>query len=90
MGADIKDMDKDGWTALHCAAYSGHGPVVKLLLEMGADIKDMDKDGLTAILLAKDEGHEKVVQLLEEYMADGTAVVETDENVGGGGVSQEE
>ena len=35
-GADLTTPDKEGWTALHCAASAGFLDVVKLLVESGA------------------------------------------------------
>ena len=35
-GADLTTPDKEGWTAIHCAASAGYLDVVKLLVESGA------------------------------------------------------
>ena len=35
-GADLTTPDKEGWTALHCAANAGYLDVAKLLVESGA------------------------------------------------------
>ncbi len=34
----MSETDHDGWTALHHAAFRGHGPVVSLLLRRGGDV----------------------------------------------------
>ena len=36
-GADPNKTDKDGMTALHCAAFNGNKDVVQLLLDRGAE-----------------------------------------------------
>ena len=35
-GADLTTPDKEGWTALHCAANAGYLDVAKLLVESGS------------------------------------------------------
>ena len=38
-------QDKDGWTAMHAAAYAGHGRCVQLLRRAGADMMVADANG---------------------------------------------
>jgi ankyrin repeat protein len=38
--ADINSMDKNGWTALHIAAYYGNVDVALLLLQCGIEVRD--------------------------------------------------
>ncbi len=52
--------DKDGWTPLMRAAYSGNYTKVSELLQQGSDIKNICK----AFSCAACEGYEKIVELL--------------------------
>lgn len=54
-GADPKDTDSDGWTALHHAADSEDSKVdiVKLLVERGAPVEAKTDDGRTAVEIAR-------------------------------------
>lgn len=47
---DINSPDEDGTPALILAAFSGHGDVVRLLLEAGASIDAQDARGWTALM----------------------------------------
>lgn len=61
-----------GMTALHRAAKSGDGALVKRLLQSGEhDRGHADKDGKTALHHASREGHLGVVKLLTEPYLDG-------------------
>ena len=63
-------VDANGNSALSMAAFSGHEPVARLLLEAGADKHLARDDGLTALMLASENGHLEVVRLLLETGAD--------------------
>lgn len=56
-----------GETALHLAAYYGHGEVVEPLTtgDRHADPHIRNKVGKTPLELARSEGHQDIVQLLE-------------------------
>ena len=70
---DINACDQFSWTALMCAARSGHFHVVKYLLEKGALWSHLkDPGGRTALDLAKFGGHWNIVELL--LTCDGHAV----------------
>ena len=58
---DINATDQFGWTALMCAARSGHRACVKLLLEKGADVKLQNNQGHTAKDIAKQSGIQDVL-----------------------------
>jgi ankyrin repeat protein len=60
-GIDSRDR-RNGWTALHGAAFWGYGEVVRFLLFAGADPTIMDKRGRTPHKLATPE--------LDGYMKD--------------------
>jgi ankyrin repeat protein len=63
--ADIEGRTKKGNTALHIAAYKGHGALVALLLARGADRGALNLDGVTPLMLAKAYRQGEVVKLLE-------------------------
>lgn len=44
-GADVKAREKDGWTALHWAAFMGTVENVQVLVKAGADVKAREKGG---------------------------------------------
>ena len=52
-GANINDVQKDGSTALHGAAFYGQELIVQLLIEYGIDIKIKNRFGHTAADEAK-------------------------------------
>lgn len=54
LGSDPNAKASDGRTALHRAAFNGHGECVKLLLEAGADPRVKDRQGETAFDIATD------------------------------------
>lgn len=53
-----------GKTALHAAAYRGHGEMVEMLLLAGADTEAEGNDALTPMYLAAQQKHKAVVQML--------------------------
>ena len=65
----IDHVDKDGFTALHEAAQSGHLPVVQLLVEKKFNVNASDKDGDTPAMRAASCNHLKVVQYLHQHGA---------------------
>jgi hypothetical protein len=69
-GADVKAVDKVGYTPLHWAAIYGKLDVVKYLVEKGTDVKAADKDGYTRLHLAAINGNLDVVKYLVEKSAD--------------------
>lgn len=72
-GADPSLKDKDGWTALMWAAWSGFPKVTELLTAANADIAVADKRGNTALMLAALRGNAAVAKHLVEKGADRTA-----------------
>ena len=70
-GADVHARDKEGITALMCAAaLNSNSEMIKVLLENGADVRAADKDGHDALWWAQhnEEGDkEKIMQILKEY-----------------------
>lgn len=66
-GAQIQH---DGWTALHYAAYQGHAEVAAYLLDKGAEVNALAANRQTALMLAARYGHGDVVALLKGKNAD--------------------
>ncbi len=69
-GADINKTDKDGWTALHWAAWSGMGNIVDLLLNSNANVNTLDKNGQSALMVASIRGNNEIVSMLLAKGAD--------------------
>ena len=65
-GADINAKDKEGFTALMCAAMCGYTDIVQVLLAKGADVNGKNKNSDTALSLAAKEDHEEIVRSLKE------------------------
>jgi len=64
VAAKVDVADRDGYTALICAAIGGHTGVVKSLLSAGAKLNETTKDGFTALARAAYYGHIEVVHQL--------------------------
>lgn len=63
----LEAKDKDGSTALHCAAWKGHQAVVTFLLASGANVNahnENDHWGTTALHAAAHANRTAIVQLL--------------------------
>ena len=71
---DINARNRHGMTALMKAAFFGHEPVVRVLLEHGADPNLMRNDSFTALALAAFFGHGEIVKTLIEFGARTEAV----------------
>ena len=71
---DINARNRHGMTALMKAAFFGHEPVVRVLLEHGADPNLMRSDSFTALALAAFFGHVETVKTLIEFGARTEAV----------------
>ena len=65
--ADVRALSKEGWSALHYAAFEGHVEVVKLLLgDPRVEVRAVDENGWSALHFAAGDGHVEVVNLLLE------------------------
>lgn len=73
-GINAKATDRDGFTALHWAAWSGMPYTAVLLVDAGLDINQKDSNGYTPLMLAALRGNEKVVTTLLSLGADAAAV----------------
>jgi ankyrin repeat protein len=64
-GIKLNGLDVGGRSALHWAAHSNNGEVLKCLLEAGAKVNlATSTDRLTALIVAAGKGHAEVVQIL--------------------------
>ena len=70
----IDQKDKDGWTALHWASWSGLDRLSEMLIEKKADINNKEDNGFTPLMLAAMRGNIQVVALLLDKGADMNAV----------------
>jgi ankyrin repeat protein len=64
---EVKDLKKQGRTALHWAVINAHEDVVMLLLNNGADIRAVDDTGMTALHLA---ANDDITYALEQILSD--------------------
>ena len=71
---DINARNRHGMTALMKAAFFGHEPMVRALLEHGADPNLTRNDRFTALALAAFFGHGETVKTLIEFGAKTDAV----------------
>ena len=67
-GANVNAQDINACTALHAAAATGNGRMVRLLLDSGADVTAKDVDGWTPLDAATVNGHEEVMAMLMSGM----------------------
>jgi ankyrin repeat protein/tetratricopeptide (TPR) repeat protein len=74
-GSDVTSVGQDGYTALHCAVYSGKPTVVERILALQTvELEAKTNSGETAFLLALWKGDEEVVSSLLTAGSDVTAV----------------
>ncbi|XP_064106074.1 protein phosphatase 1 regulatory subunit 12A-like [Macrobrachium nipponense] len=69
-GASVSAEDKDGLTALHCAASRGHLDCLDCLLSLcGAEVDTLDSNGCTPLFYSVTLGHADCTQLLLNHSA---------------------
>jgi ankyrin repeat protein len=66
LGANVKDKDSNGKTAVMLASEWGHADVVKVLLRCGANVDDTDSDDMNAVKFAIKRGHLNVFFMIME------------------------
>jgi len=64
ISADINCRDKDGWTALHHAAYNGNTKFVNILLYNDARVDVPDVNGVTPLILSVVKSSAPICQVL--------------------------
>lgn len=69
-GVDVCFREKDGSTALHCAAKIGNRKATKLLLQHNANPNAPDLDGMTPLHIACKNGFAADVRQLADVMTD--------------------
>jgi len=69
-GAKPDSRDKDGWSALMWASWSGLNKVAAKLLDIGASHQFADKQGNTALIIAAQRGNAEIVKTLLAKGAD--------------------
>jgi hypothetical protein len=69
-GADVKKVDKYGFTPAHVAAANTNEKVLQLLIVAGADVNKANEHGSTPALVAAAKTNENVLQLLIAAGAD--------------------
>jgi len=60
-GADVREVDPGGETALHAAAGNNHAEVIRWLLAQGVPIDAQSRSGGTALLRAASKSHQLAV-----------------------------
>ncbi|CAG5944943.1 unnamed protein product [Menidia menidia] len=61
-GADVNQVDSEGWTPLHVASSCGYPDIAKFLLQQGASLSAVNCDGDVPLDIAPDESTESVLQ----------------------------
>uniref|UniRef100_A0A914W5R1 G-patch domain-containing protein n=1 Tax=Plectus sambesii TaxID=2011161 RepID=A0A914W5R1_9BILA len=64
MGMNVNVVDDFDWTAIMCAAYSGHLSAVRFLKSQNADVDCVDRRGRSAFDLAVEQRHQAVADCL--------------------------
>ena len=64
------EIDHEGWTPLHYAAYEGHTAICKFLVDNRADIDARGANGVTPLMMAAMQGKIETAKLLVWEIAD--------------------
>ena len=63
-GADIDDVDNEGFSAAHLSAAEGHIDVLKWLVQQGADLNQKSIDGGSILWVAAGAGQAEIFEYL--------------------------
>jgi ankyrin repeat protein len=66
LGTNLELVDKDGWSVLMWASWSGLSDIVTLLLEKGAKVDVIETAGWDALQIASFKGEYEIVKMLLE------------------------
>jgi ankyrin repeat protein/nucleoside phosphorylase len=69
-GANLDQIDGEGFSPLHRALENGHKAIAELLIDKGADVNAQSKGGSTALISASANGYNAIVRLLIDRGAD--------------------
>ena len=65
IGVNLRVINAQGHSALHKAAFNGHGAVAAWLVRYGnLDVSVTDKEGYTAAAVARERGHDWLASTL--------------------------
>lgn len=67
--ANVQNVDVDGWTVLHAAAYNMTSRPPGLFIEHRADVNATDHENQTPLAVAIDYGHVRQIESLLSYRA---------------------
>lgn len=76
LNCNVDQVDKNGFTALHFASWSGKIDIVKLLID-ASNLKILNSVGKTAERLAIEGGHKQIVQLFKQKHRTTAASIQT-------------
>ncbi len=65
-GANIDQVDEEGYTALHDAINAGKADVVKFLIENGANVNALTKVKANALFMAEEKKNTEIIELLKK------------------------
>lgn len=63
-GADINALDKDGWSSLCWAAWSGCATICNYLIDQGANLSILDRQNNSLLMMAAMRGNTEVLEML--------------------------
>lgn len=70
LGANINDVDKDGWSALHLAASNGEYSLCEKLIELGINSIIYNNENKSPSDIAKEKGHDDIVYLISNNQSE--------------------
>ncbi|KAI7907749.1 uncharacterized protein BX663DRAFT_464093 [Cokeromyces recurvatus] len=74
LDCNVNQVDKNGFTALHFASWSGKVEIVELLIDL-SNLKLVNRVGKTAERLAIEAGHKRIIQLFRRRQQQKSVVI---------------